>query len=168
MRDALILQPALPSQVALARKPPDDATPVEDAAERAQVMADAARCDRETADRAWLNCYYAAAQAVRARLGLKAIPQLLSPESKGGVTRSAGAQTPRGVRLAGYSFDTQGFFTVTLTNGQVWRQESGDTEYARFTKPAGEYVIRIAHSLFGDFNMRVDGSARIYKVHRIS
>lgn len=44
------------------------------AAPRDDVKAGAARCDSISDDHTWLNCYYGAAQPVRAELGLAPAP----------------------------------------------------------------------------------------------
>jgi hypothetical protein len=44
------------------------------AAPRDDVKSAAARCDSISDDHTWLNCYYGAAQAVRAELGLPPAP----------------------------------------------------------------------------------------------
>jgi hypothetical protein len=41
---------------------------------RDEVRAASLRCDSITDERTWLNCYYGAAQAVRADLGLQPVP----------------------------------------------------------------------------------------------
>ena len=45
------------------------------AAPRDDVRAGSNRCDAIADDRAWLDCYYGAAQPVRAALGLKPVPE---------------------------------------------------------------------------------------------
>lgn len=65
---------------------------------RDDVKAGAARCDSISDDHTWLNCYYGAAQPVRAELGLPPAPdsqqhlvpppdQAAAPESKGFFSR---------------------------------------------------------------------------------
>jgi hypothetical protein len=45
--------------------------------------------------------------------------------------------------LKSYKFDAAGYFIVTLANGETWRQDQGDTTYARWNKPAGTYAAQI-------------------------
>ncbi len=71
VRAALGLGSALPAQIALAASPPSGGQP-RDEAVRNEVVAAAAGCMRETGDRPWLDCYYAAAMPMRAQLGLSA------------------------------------------------------------------------------------------------
>src|SRR3954470_3757509 len=70
-RTALNLAPALAAQVRLANAPPAGGAPRDEAA-RDDVMSGAAGCIRAAGDRAWLECYYAAATPMRVQLGLAA------------------------------------------------------------------------------------------------
>ena len=69
VRAALGLASALPGQIKLASAPPAGGVP-RDEAVRDEVVSSAAGCMRQGADRAWLDCYYAAAGPIRAQLGL--------------------------------------------------------------------------------------------------
>jgi hypothetical protein len=69
VRAALKLAPALAAQVQLAQSPPGGGVP-RDEAVRDDVMSGAAACIRAPNERAWLDCYYAAATPMRAQLGL--------------------------------------------------------------------------------------------------
>jgi hypothetical protein len=175
MRDQLGLSPAPATQIQLAKKPPREVLPVEDASERATVMTQAARCDPSSSDRSWLNCYYAAAQSVRGKLGLKPVPQLSNRSGRISSTRSlvpSGAinikSAPTISVLTSYSFDSHGFFTVRLANGQVWRQLPGDTDYANWREPASHYAVKVSRGMLGSFNLNVTGSSKLFKVERIS
>jgi hypothetical protein len=70
-------------------------------------------------------------------------------------------------RMESYSLNRLRIFTVTLDNGQVWHQLSGDTDYAHWKKPAGSYIAVITHGAFGSFNLAVKGDPGTYKVERI-
>lgn len=82
VRAALGMPSALPGQVKLAAAPPSGGVP-RDEAVRDDVMAGAAACNRVAGERPWLDCYYAAAQPMRAQLGLsvpgQAAPKPASP-----------------------------------------------------------------------------------------
>lgn len=69
VRAGLGLAPALAAQVQLAVSPPQGGAP-RDEALRSQVLTNAVACMREPAERPWLDCYYAAANPMRAQLGL--------------------------------------------------------------------------------------------------
>jgi hypothetical protein len=68
-------------------------------------------------------------------------------------------------RMADYSIDRSGLFTVTLDNGQVWRQRSGDRPNWR--KAASSYAVTVSYGAFGSFNFSVAGETQPYKVERI-
>lgn len=136
---------------------------------RDAVLADASRCYTVGADREWLNCYYAAAQPLRASLGLAPWPQQPSAGNFGlppkpAVTREAtNTRSP----MAEYRFDSFGKFTVRLADGQLWRQLASDTTLARWQKPAGAYVVDVSKGAFGSFNLRVEHVGGAYKVERL-
>lgn len=71
-------------------------------------------------------------------------------------------------RLSSYTFK-DGMFTVTLANGQVWRQIGGSRVNWRSTP--GNYTATITHGALRTFNLRVQDGARaddnLYKVERI-
>jgi hypothetical protein len=138
---------------------------------RDDVRAGSARCDGIADDRAWLDCYYGAAQPMRARLGLPPAPgsqqALVPPPVPGapapvaapfqlGNTDSSGrpgffgrlfthtvenSEPPS--RMKSYSFDKAGFFTVVLANGEVWQQNSMDAVQAKWRNPPSSYVVTI-------------------------
>jgi hypothetical protein len=72
-RASLGLPPVSAARVQLVRSPPSG-TPV-DVEIRDTVISGAFRCNSFADDRQWLDCYYGAAQPMRARLGLPPAPQ---------------------------------------------------------------------------------------------
>ncbi len=70
-------------------------------------------------------------------------------------------------RMDSYSFNHYGVFTVTPVNGQVWRQLSGDTDFAHWTKPAASYTASVTRGALGSFNLKVKGGSSAFKVERI-
>ena len=174
VRDALRLPPVLPAQARLAQNPPGG-TQSGDPGPRYQTTSEVLRCNDLAQDRQWLDCYYAAAQAVRTQLGLSPASQVrpASPAEtavKPTVNQGAGpvaVRFPISSRMASYSFDHYGLFTVVLANGQTWRQLSGDTSAARWTKPAPGYTVQISHGALRSFNLKVKGIASEYKVERV-
>lgn len=171
---------------------------------RDRVIGAAMRCSTIDNDRAWLDCYYGAAQPMRGRLGLPPAPQsqirLIPQGNATGTSHSAGisrltppvnhaetsapiqhrqdshgfladvfggATIERNVRVASYKFDRRGFFTVTLANGQIWEQLSGDRAVADWNKPAGQYLVTIRDGALGSTNLFVVGDNRLYKVRRV-
>jgi hypothetical protein len=144
---------------------------------RYQATTEALRCNNLADDHQWLNCYYASAQPVRAQLGLSPAPQAPAimaaprpalPSVSSQVERSGPVQTQGWLQLASYSFNRYGIFTITLSNGQQWRQLSGDTSLAHWTKPAAQYWVRISRGALGSLNLRIKGDAGAYKVERVS
>jgi hypothetical protein len=178
-RAALGMSPAPGPQVKLASAPPVGGS-VLDHDVRDAVMAGAFRCTASADERQWLNCYYAAAQSMRARLGLSTAPQAgavpvplpVVPAPQFGRKPPPRAEIPDNVdhvtaRMQSYVFDKLGWFTVTLDNGQVWKQVQGDTTYARnWKKPAASYQVRVSHGFLGSYNLQVQGLPGLYKVIR--
>ena len=70
--------------------------------------------------------------------------------------------------MADYKFDPHGVFTVTLANGQVWRQVAGDTTIAHWKKPPENYAVRISHGFLGSYNFQVKNEPGLFKVLRLS
>ncbi len=57
-------------------------------------------------------------------------------------------------------------FTVTLANGQVWRERNGHSETPPF-KSDGRNYVRIEHGLIGGYDLYLVGYGRLYKVMRV-
>ncbi|HVW75583.1 MAG TPA: hypothetical protein VHC39_18235 [Rhizomicrobium sp.] len=172
-RAALGLTPAPPAQVALVTTPSAPGVP-QDMVARDAVIAAAARCGSVSAERPWLDCYYAAANPVRRLLGLSpvSVPMPLPDPAAhkndgfmGGVF--ARPEVKASGRMASYKFDRNGFFTVMLDDGQVWRQLDGDTSLAHWFRKPGNYVVTITSGALGSFNLRVKGEAASYKVRQV-
>jgi hypothetical protein len=71
-----------------------------------------------------------------------------------------------GMPLSAYSFDSDGLFTVTLANGQVWRQMGGD-QVAHWRGPASRYIVSISRGATGSVNLVVADEDVIYRVKRV-
>jgi hypothetical protein len=176
-RAALGLSTAPAAQIQLTQAPPPPGVP-QDVPVRDAVMSAAGRCGSEAAERSWLDCYYAAAGPVRARLGLSPAPGA----SPGQVPVHAMAHRDTGLmdgllgtrdvetasRMASYAFDGNGLFTVTLENGEVWRQIDGDGHIAHWSKAAPSYAVTIINGAAKSFSLSVKGNPVSYKVRRIS
>lgn len=184
-RAALTMSPAPAAQARLAAAPPAGNASLADLAVRDQVMAGAFRCAPFAEERQWLNCYYGAAAPVRAQLGLSPAAQgspppaprvataapNFTPPTPFGMTARPSQEIPESVdhitaRMASYSFDKLGWFTVTLDNGQVWYQIHGDTTYAHWKKPASSYQVRISHGFLKSYNLQVRNEPGLFKVLR--
>ena len=169
VRVALGLAPVPDMQARLAANPPTGTPQNQDV--RDAVVRGAARC--EGRDRDWLDCYYAAAQPMRAALGLPPAQQrVLSPvlpqDSAAAVLPSGswllGSRRGLKERLKAYSLDKDGRFTLTLADGQVWRQTDGDVRHPHWTKPAESYVVTISRGVLGTTNLTVQGETGLYKI----
>jgi hypothetical protein len=171
-RAALGLAPAPPAQVALVTNSPAPGVP-QDLAVRDAVIVAASRCGSVAAERPWLDCYYAAANPARSLLGLApvAVPASATalPPTRTGHGGMFDKQRIKGSgRMASYKFDSNGFFTVVLDNGEVWRQIDGDTTMAHWFKKPETYVVTVTSGALGSSNMRVTGDPHSYKVRRVS
>jgi hypothetical protein len=169
------------------------------------------RCDSIADQRRWLDCYYGAAQPVRAQLGLPpapasqigAVPPANSyapppamaasqpqaygvgavrpapavqsglppmPKYQGGLYSGVfgnGHPPVTNLRMASYAFDGLGRFTVTLADGEVWKQLDGDQTRAHWRKPADTYIVDVGQGAMGTYNLVVNDEGDSYKVHRI-
>ncbi len=171
IRAALGLTPVTGVQSRLAGNPPAG-TP-QDQAVRDAVIREAGRCDGD--GHGWLDCYYGAAQPMRLLLGLAPAPQHAQQAAAAASPAGAAAELPSGswflgareglkARLRSYSQDASGRFTVTLADGQVWRQMPGDVRYPHWNKPAESYVVIISRGILGTINLVVQGETGLYKV----
>jgi len=156
---------------------------------RDDVLAGIDRCASLTDDRAWLNCLYGAAQPMRSQLGLPPAPafqtQLVPATPPFSVARvqpnpPPSQQTHGGflsfllggdpiisrMPLSAYSFDSDGLFTATLANGQIWRQVDGD-QVAHWRGPASRYVVSLSRGATGSTNLVVADEEVLYRVKRV-
>jgi hypothetical protein len=171
-RTALGLAPAPLAQVTLVTNAPAPGVP-QDLAVRDAVIVAASRCGSIGAERPWLDCYYAAANPARSLLGLTPVavlaPATALPPARTGHDGMFDKQPIKGsAHMASYKFDSNGFFTVALDNGEIWRQIDGDTTMAHWFKKPGFYVATVTAGALGSSNLHVQGEAHSYKVRRIS
>ncbi len=110
----------------------------------------------QTAPRAASAAAAPAAPAVAPRRGSPSFMQVLS-----------GKAAPISVSpLASFEFDKQGRFTVTLQNGQVWRQvEARSGSLAPLV--VGK-TVTITPGALWSYDMKTEGNSRVYKVERQS
>lgn len=140
---------------------------------RDAVMAGAERCAGIADNRVWLNCFYGSAQPMRSVLGLPPAPAaqvgLVPPpgaaygapmmsasatraqETGGFFSGLLGTLKPVAddMPMASYSFERDGTFTVTLRNGQAFRQKSSDLVHAGWTRPAPTYLVTVTRDADG-------------------
>ena len=140
---------------------------------------EAARCAGVSEDRLWLDCFYAASNPVRAVL---ALPRLGGIAASNAPRPAAAPQRTRSflpglfgqtvievrARMVRYSFDAHGKFTITLDNGQTWRQLEGDSSVAGWRGPADHYLVTITNGALGSHNLTAKGTSGMFKVQRVS
>ena len=153
---------------------------------RDDVMSASARCAGITDDRAWLDCYYGAAQPMRAQLGLAPAPASQIARVPAAQNRAAPRPAPQAsaaapartgmldgllgggtgiVKMASYRFDAHGKFTVTLGNGQVWEQLATDLNTAHWREDPSKYRISVVER-YGRIELTVDNDGQIYQVRQ--
>lgn len=69
--------------------------------------------------------------------------------------------------MASYSFNPRGLFTVTLSNGQVWRQRANDTAFANWGAKASGYYATIRAVSSGGYALSVRGDDGLYQVEPV-
>jgi hypothetical protein len=160
---------------------------------RSDALAGISRCAGIPDDRTFLDCVYGAAQPLRAKLGLPPAPaaqtNLVPPVGLGpatipppamaraappprnegflgGILGSGKAASPAR-RMSSYAFDSHGIFSVTLSNGEVWRQVEGDSNFAHWRAPAASYVVILRSGAFGSSDLQIQGQSTTFKVERV-
>lgn len=66
--------------------------------------------------------------------------------------------------IAGITYDARGRFTVTLDNGQVWRQLEGDTAVLQGARNS---TVRISRGALDSYDLNVVGRNASYRVLRL-
>jgi hypothetical protein len=154
---------------------------------RSDSLAGVSRCQSVADDRAFLNCVYGAMQPMRAQLGLppapasqtglvppvtlmpQQAPRVAAPRNEGMLGGLfAGSRTEvQPQRMTAFRFDKNGMFTVSLDNGETWRQVSGDTSMAHWHGRPSDYIVTIRSGVFGSFNLLAKGDPTTFKVVRV-
>jgi hypothetical protein len=156
------------------------------AAARDDVMSAATRCAGITDDRSWLDCYYGAAQPMRAQLGLPPAPasqtakvpppraasaapaprsQAAPPANRGFFAELFGPSPGVVTTMSSYSFDSRGLFTVTLSNGETWQQLSSDANVAHWREAASKYRVSVSEGINSAL-LTVNNDGESYHVRR--
>lgn len=163
---------------------------------REDVIAGITRCAHLADDRQWLDCYYGAAQPMRAWLGLSPVPQsqlkLLSEQPKPGVLPATangaamrsgpppmpkrsgffdilgGEEVVNNAPLRSYDITRSGF-VITLLDGQVWQQTGDDAQKrpVRWKQPASSMRVTITQGAMHTFNLVVNDEHFHHKVRRV-
>jgi len=71
------------------------------------------------------------------------------------------------LRMASYNFNPRGIFTVTLSNGQVWRQRANDTAFATWGAKANDYYVTVRAQSSGGYSLSVRGDDGLYQVEPV-
>jgi hypothetical protein len=71
------------------------------------------------------------------------------------------------LRMASYNFNPRGLFTVTLSNGQVWRQRANDTAFATWGAKASDYYATVRAQTTGGYSLSVRGDDGLYQVELV-
>lgn len=176
VRFALVILPVFCAHPALAG--PRDA-----------ALSGISRCAALPDDRTFLDCVYGAVQPLRAELGLPpalAAQQRLVPPLDPSLARNIqppAAQSPgepsqqsqgmfsgmfaMSLHMVSYSFDRRGLFTVTLSDGSVWRQDPNDTNVAHFAGKPTAYAVSVHNGDYGKAKLAVRGEPGLFLVDRI-
>jgi hypothetical protein len=73
---------------------------------------------------------------------------------------------PMQIGVADYTIAPSGSFTVTLDNGQVWREHDRDFETPSFAKDKKNIVV-IQRGLLGGCDLHIKGTSKFFKVVRV-
>lgn len=156
---------------------------------RDDVMLNLQRCSGIADNRTWLNCFYGAAQPMRAQLGLPPAPEAqvslvkntpmtpppMKQESDGGwlgIGNIFGSSTnddsnmSGAMRLSAFTFGKDGLFTATLADGEVWKQSPYDDLRANWSGAPSSYSVVVSSDMMGSHTMRVKGDKN-YRVMRV-
>jgi hypothetical protein len=164
---------------------------------RQDTLAGISRCAGLPDDRTFLDCVYGAAQPLRTELGLPPAPGFqtrlvppapgaraaMPPPMAAAPARVASAPPPQKtdglfgnlfdngseetLRMASYNFNPRGLFTVTLSNGQVWRQRANDTAFATWGAKPGDYYATVRAQTTGGYSLSVRGDDGLYQVEPV-
>jgi hypothetical protein len=71
------------------------------------------------------------------------------------------------LRMASYNFNPRGLFTVTLSNGQIWRQRANDTAFATWGAKPADYYATVRAQTTGGYSLSVRGDDGLYQVEPV-
>jgi len=106
----------------------------------------------------------------RAQAALPPPPAALPPPPAAPANNSgmfSGMFADSGLHMASYTFDRHGLFTVTLTDGSMWKQDANDTNFAHFGGKPAKYAVTLHPGDYGRSRMVVRGEDGTYVVERI-
>ncbi|HEU0224401.1 MAG TPA: hypothetical protein VFR29_03125 [Steroidobacteraceae bacterium] len=73
---------------------------------------------------------------------------------------------PAAVRIVSIDYDSRGFGTFRMADGQVWRETEANKRRPGLSQ-GRQYDARIEHGRVGGYRMYVDGIRWMYKVERL-
>ncbi|MDR3526570.1 MAG: hypothetical protein P4L57_04760 [Rhizomicrobium sp.] len=123
-----------------------------------RVPAEIKACRAERDERTRLACFDAALAKLEAAPSDFGGEALKRPEA---VSQEPEFVSAHAARVA---INAIQHFTVSLDNGQVWRQLDSDTEVAHFREGA---AVRIKRGFLDSYSLSVEGTFGSYKVKRI-
>jgi hypothetical protein len=101
-------------------------------------------------------------QTTAAQFGSENLPP---PPPKEGEPPPPGPIDSITANVSDYAFNPTGKFVIFLEGGEVWQQIQGDPERAVFKKH--DNAVLISRGVMGSYNLQLNGSNRVFKVHRI-
>jgi hypothetical protein len=139
------------------------------AAQSDDVLDALAKCT-EVADRdARFNCYERLAPQIRAiaqKPTSESQPVENHPPAITVYQPMGGEILPLQIGVASYTVAPSGSFTVTLDNGQVWREHDRDFDTPGFAKD-GKNIVVIQRGLLGGYDLHIKGTSTFFKVVRV-
>jgi hypothetical protein len=105
-------------------------------------------------------------QTTPQQFGSDQIPQAAPPVNAAAPAQPAEVDSIT-AGVTDYAFTPFGKFIVFLDNGQVWRQEEGDTDRAHFAKNPKDNTVTISRGFLGSYNLTVNDSGNLIKVKRV-
>lgn len=70
------------------------------------------------------------------------------------------------VEVTNFQKDPAGRFTITLANGQIWRQVAGDTTAAQY-RAGRTHSVTISQGSLGSYDLRFNDRNAVFKVQRL-
>lgn len=69
-------------------------------------------------------------------------------------------------KVVAVQYSPLGRFTISLDNGQIWRQQDGDAKRAQFSSKGGE-AVSISRGFLSSYNLVIETRTGLYKVKRV-
>ena len=80
-----------------------------------------------------------------------------------------GSSKPLEAKMHMASFTMKdGRFVITLTDGEIWKQDDADEGISNWKRDPSFYVVNVYEGALGSYNMEVSDDSHLYKVHRLN